>query len=403
MNASVETEHRSGARSAPRILAVVPGAFCFGLQNAELALFGELSRRMPCHFLNTRWTDGEFDRRLDALGIARSSTWLGMFSRKLDWRNLRMTAECLMKLPVAWRDFRRLYRSFRPDIIFVANHHEIILLLPLLLPIRRKVVCHMHDPPPAIAFQKASAAIWRRAVGGFLFVSDSARERMAALVPLTPGDAVVHNGVAVSNVAPGPRAARFSREFGWPDDAVIFGITGQIGAHKGHDDFIDAAALLRDRTPPARFVIGGRGTAVEMARLSAAIASRSLGDIVRFCGWLPAARDFYEAIDVLVLPSRHDEGFGLVIAEAGERGLPAIATASGGAVEIVEDGVTGLVVAKRTPHDLAAAMLCLAGDEVARREMGRRARLRVAMHFDLATQAKRVAVWLAKHAADAPA
>jgi glycosyltransferase involved in cell wall biosynthesis len=389
--------------SGPRILAVVPGPFCFGLQNAELALFAELSRVMPCHFLNTRWSDGEFDRRLDALGIPRSSTWLGMFSRKLDWRNVRMTAECLMKLPVAWRDFARLYRSFRPDIVWLANHHEIILLWPLLLPIRGKVVCHMHDPPPAIPFQKASAALWRRAVGRFLFISDSARQRMAALVAPTPRDAVIHNGVAAAEAAPGPRTLRFCEDFGWPDDVVIFGVTGQLGSHKGHDDFIEAAALMRERAPLARFVIGGRGSADERSRLAARVRRRELDDIVGFCRWLPEARDFYEAIDVLVLPSRHDEGFGLVLAEAGARGVPAVATRSGGAVEIVEDNVTGLLVGKQAPQELAAAMLRLATDEAARRAMGRRARQRIATHFDLATQADRVAVWLERCAADARA
>ena len=394
---------RSPSPPPPRILAIVPGAFCFGLQNAELALFAELSRRMPCHFLNSRWTDGEFDRRLDALGIPRSSTWLGMFSRKLDWRNVKMTAECLLKLPLAWRDFVRLYRTFRPDIVYFANHHEIVLLLPLLLPIRRKVVCHMHDPPPAIPFQKASAVVWGRAVGRFLFVSQSARERMAALVPPAMDDAVIHNGIAVSDEAHGERSPRLARQFGWPDDAVIFGVTGQIGAHKGHDDFIAAAGLLHDRAPQARFVIGGRGAPEEEERLTAAIHASGLADIVRLSGWLPSSGDFYEAIDVLVLPSRHDEGFGLVIAEAGERGVPAIATRSGGAVEVVEDGVTGTIVARQSPRELAGAMLRLASDKEMRREMGRCARLRVSANFNLTRQADRVAAWLATCPADAAA
>lgn len=387
----------------PRILAVVPSAFCFGLQNAELALFAELHTRMPCHFLTSRWSDGEFDRRLDALNIVRSSTWLGMFSRRLDARNLRMTAECLARLPLAWRDFLRLYRAFRPDIVYVANHHEIILLLPLLLFMPHKVVCHMHDPPPAIAFQKASAAIWRRAVGRFLFVSDSARGRMAALVTLTEKDSVIHNGVAVAADSPPSRSARFEALFGWPVDAVIFGVTGQVGAHKGHEDFIAAAALLHERLPFARFVIGGRGSADEMSRLAGMVVACRLGEAVRFCGWLPEPRDFYEAIDVLVLPSQHDEGFGLVIAEAAERGVPAIATRSGGAVEIVDDGNTGLLVAKQSPVELAEAMLRLARDAALRCDMGRRARARVTAEFNLSTQAERVAAWLMAVAADAAA
>src|SRR6185503_3761078 len=96
-----------------RVLAIVPSGFCFGLQNLTLSFFGRLPSWVKPHFLNTRWTDGEFARRLEALNIPHSSTWLGMFSRKLDRENLRMTSECLIKLPTTWLDFLKLWRSFR--------------------------------------------------------------------------------------------------------------------------------------------------------------------------------------------------------------------------------------------------------------------------------------------------
>lgn len=387
-------------QTLPRVLVVVPSAFCFGLQHAELALFSALRGRVQCHFLTTRWSDGEFARRLDELELPHSATWLGMFSRRLDWRNLKMTAHCLLKLPLAWLDFARLCRSFRPDIVYVANHHEVLLLLPLLAARRGKVVCHMHDPPPPIPFQKWSAALWRRSVGRFLFVSENVRARIAALTPLAPHDAVIHNGVAVTPEEPAARTARFTSQFGWPADAVVFGVTGQIAAHKGHGDFIAAAALARTACTQARFVIGGRGPQKEVARLESLIAAHGLGDVVCFGGWLPDARAFYEAIDVLVLPSRHDEGFGLVVTEAGERGVPAIATRSGGVVEIVEDGETGLLVAKAAPQELAAAIQRLAGDADLRRAMGDRARARIKARFDLQTQARRVADWMLNADAD---
>lgn len=378
-----------------RVLAIVPGAFCFGLQNMELALFSRLRQRMQCHFLNTRWTDGEFDRRLDELGIPHSSAWLGMFSRRLDWRNLRMTAECLWRLPGAWRDFIRLYRSFRPDLIYVANHHEIILLLPLLFWLRRSVVCHMHDPPPAIGFQKLSAWFWRKSVARFIFISHSARERMAAIAPLDSADPVIHNGVPIAPVAwPRQRTDRFRRQFGWPGNAVVFGIAGQINAYKGHEDLIEALTIARASDPAVKLVIGGRGDDYYVARLHQLIAARNLGDTVAFCGWLPDIGEFYAAVDVIILASRYEEGFGLVIAEAGERGLPAIATRSGGATEVVIGGEMGFVVDKQAPRQLAEAMLRLSGDADLRATMGRRARERVAAVFDLTIQADRMAVCL---------
>lgn len=199
-----------------RVLAIVPAPQCFGLQNLTLSFFSRVPFWVQSHFLNTRWTNGEFDRRLDALGIAHSSTWLGMFSRKLDRSNLAMTVECLLKLPIAYRDFLQLYRSFRPDVIYLANYHEVILLAPLLFWFRRKVVCHMHDPPPAIAFQKFSFFIWRRVVGRFLFISRDVRMRTARLGSLRAGDLVVHNGVEIAPLRlPRCRSSRFCEMFGW--------------------------------------------------------------------------------------------------------------------------------------------------------------------------------------------
>jgi glycosyltransferase involved in cell wall biosynthesis len=378
------------AKRELKILALVPSGFCFGLQNLTLSFFALRPPEVRVHFLNTFWTDGEFNRRLDALGIQHSSAWIGMFSRKLDRDNIRMTIECLIKLPGAWWEFLRLYRRLRPDLIYVANHHEIILFWPLLLGLRRKVVCHMHDPPPPGAFQRASFWLWRRAVGRFLFISYSAQQRLGALGAFAPDDVVIHNGVAIAPLAlPLQRSDRFRSMFNWPADAVIVGMTGQINPDKGHDDLLEAAVAVQERAPQVRFVIGGRGPQIYIGRLRQRIAARGLQDCVALSGWLERSTDFYEAIDIAMLASRHEEGFGLVLAEAGERGIPGIATASGGAAEVIADGVTGFVLPKENPQALANAIVRLAGDEVVRTAMGVAARERVGKHFNLNDQARR--------------
>lgn len=246
----------------------------------------------------------------------------------------------------------------------------------------------MHDPPPAIAFQKFSAWFWRRGVGRFLFVSHDARDRMAALVPLDADDVVIENGVSIAPLnLPRCRDDRFVRRFGWPAQTVVFGISGQIAPHKGHDDLIAALATAHASNPAIRLVIGGRGDGAYVAHLQDRIAALNLNDAVQFCGWQADAGDFYAGIDVLVLASRHEEGFGLVVAEAGERAVPAIVTRSGGVVGVVEEGVTALIVATQAPADMAAAMLTFAGDPAMRATMGRRARARVIAKFDIARQA----------------
>jgi glycosyltransferase involved in cell wall biosynthesis len=367
-------------RRSLRILAIVPSCFCFGLQDLTLAFFAQLPPGIYSHFLGTRWTDGEFDRRLDGLGIPHSATWLGMFSRRVDSRNLRMTLECLRKLPIAWRDLLQQWRSFRPDVIYLANYHEVILLSPVLFWLRRRVVCHMHDPPPPNGFQRFSFFIWRRTIGRFLFVSESVRQRMAKLGRLKPGDAVIHNGVRIGQLDwPRRRTNRFREQFNWPDEVVIFGITGQINVNKGHHEFLLAAAEAVRKNARFRFVVGGRGEEIFVAEL------KRKAD----------ASEFYGGIDVLILASRHDEGFGLVVAEAGERGIPVIATRSGGAVEVVVDGETGILVPKQNPSALGSAMARLGNDGDLRIAMGERARDHISRHFDLEKQVDKFTDFLA--------
>jgi glycosyltransferase involved in cell wall biosynthesis len=375
-----------------RVLALVPSPVCYGLQNLTLAFFGNAPSWVSSHFLTTYWTDGEFDRRLDALGIPHTGAWMGMFSRKLDSTNLAMTWACLKRLPSAWREFLRLHHSFRPHVVYFANHHEIILFAPIVFWMRRKVVCHMHDPPPAISFQRFSFAVWSRAVRRFLFVSDDVRKRTGQLGRLRERDAVIYNGVKVSPLAlPRSRSDRFCRQFDWPEDSVVFGMTGQMIASKGHEDFIEAAAFAHQSNANARFLIGGRGSSEYGNRLKTMVSSRGLEDVVSFCGWLGQASDFYEGIDAIVLASRHDEGFGLVLAEAAERGVPAIATASGGAVGIVVDGETGFLVNKQSPQQMANAMVRMADDPALRAELALGARWRIEHHFDVLKQSERFA------------
>ena len=373
-----------------RVLAIVPSGFCFGLQHLTLAFFGNSKATLDAHFLTTRWSDGEFVRQLDRMGLLHSATWLGMYSRRLDWTNLRMTLECLFRLPVAWVDFLRLIRSFRPDIVYFANHHEIILLLPLLFFIRPSVVCHMHDPSPPITFQKWSFFFWRRAIRRFFFISENVRGRLSLLGRLDEKDVVIYNGVAIRPIEGYARkTTRFCDLFNWPHDSVIFGITGQLSPHKGHEDFILAAALACRDQAHLRFVIGGRGPDAFFLKLSGQIKALGLSEKVGFCGWLQSAQMFYEGIDALVLASRHDEGFGLVIAEAGERGLPVIATRSGGAVEVIIEGETGVIVEKGDVHAMGAAISRLGCDASLRRKLGQAARANVVSHFNLETQSRR--------------
>ena len=218
---------------------------------------------------------------------------------------------------------------------------------------------------------------------------------MAALGPTNQNDPVIWNGVEIRELTlPRKRTSRFCHQFGWPEDSIIVGLTGQMTPTKGHDDFIAAAAQIATANPRARFVIGGKPLEPFHSTLQARIARENLSGVVRFLGWSDKVSDFLEGIDFFVLASRHDEGFGLVLAEAGERGLACVATRSGGATEIIIDQETGILVPKRDVDAMSSAIQKLIQDDALRGDMGRRGRARVVEFFNLDRQSEKIESFL---------
>jgi len=127
--------------------------------------------------------------------------------------------------------------------------------------------------------------------------------------------------------------------------------------YKGHDELFDLWPALLDRQPGARLLVVGDGT--DRARLESRVESLGLSRVIAFAGRVSDEElgRLYDGCRFLVMPSR-DEGFGLVFLEAMRAGRPCIG-AQGAAAEIIEHGVTGLVVDPGRAGDLAASVLRL--------------------------------------------
>ncbi len=108
------------------------------------------------------------------------------------------------------------------------------------------------------------------------------------------------------------------------------------------------------------------------------VADLGLGDRVRFCGPIPHSETLqrFVANDLLVNPS-FSESLGMTVLEAMASGLPVIATRTGGVVETVVDGTTGLLVSPGDVHGLAEAILRLIRDDHLRASMGQAGSTRV--------------------------
>lgn len=166
---------------------------------------------------------------------------------------------------------------------------------------------------------------------------------------------------------------------------LVVGIAGELREHKGQEDFLRAAHLVSARFTDVDFVIAGEDQSARReyrARLERLTAELELQTRVHFTGWLEDVTSLLPALDIFVSSSRV-EPFGLVMVEAMAVGLPVVATATGGAREIVEDGRTGKLVPVGDVEKLAEAIYSLLTNEREREGMGALGLERARRHFSL--------------------
>ncbi len=197
-------------------------------------------------------------------------------------------------------------------------------------------------------------------------------ELLAAGVARRDRFTVIPPGVALP---PGVDRGDARIALGLSSDGPVVLFVGRLTAVKRLDRLLEAFAEVRDRVPDAVLVVAGEGDLTDEVRLVAA----TLGDSVRLVGWQSDVARLYASADLVVISS-DNEGMPVTLLEAAMAGVPGVTTDVGSAAEVVEHGVTGLVV----PPDagvLSAALVELLLDAERRSVMGRAAAERAAERF----------------------
>lgn len=196
----------------------------------------------------------------------------------------------------------------------------------------------------------------------------------------------VSNGIETDRFHPGDASA-LRTTLGVLPSQTLVGIVCRLDVWKGVDVFLDAAAQVARDRPDVRFVVAG-GPVIGLEQyantLRAQASARGLDSVLTWTDWTYGPADMPEvhrAIDILVLASSQPEPFGLVVVEAMASGRPVIATAHGGPCELVEDGVTGVLVTPGDADALASAIRALVDDHDRARAMGVAGRLRAQSHY----------------------
>jgi glycosyltransferase involved in cell wall biosynthesis len=294
--------------------------------------------------------------------------------------------------------------AIRSDVDLVAA-----LRLRRLVAVERPHVIHFHtsrahamspwlpgNPARAIATRRMDyplhAGLWtnllyNRSVTAVVAISEEVRRRLLAAGVRAERIHVIHSAVEPPAGLPGAVGRAAARQRFGIDDELAIGVVAALERRKGHDVLFRALArLAKPGGLHVRCLVCGDGS--ERAALERLARDLGIASAVEFLGEQRQVADVLAALDVFVMPSRH-EGLGVAILEAMAMGLPVVASAVGGIPEAVAAGRTGLLVQPEDPDALAEAISALGRDREHACRMGSAGRDRVLAEFSMSAMASR--------------
>jgi glycosyltransferase involved in cell wall biosynthesis len=292
-------------------------------------------------------------------------------------------------LPAYERRLREVLSAIGPDVLHT-NGFKAHIVGARASRLGRGLVWHMHE---YVGRRPMTRTLVRRYAGRASVIianSDSVavdvREIAGAAVPVR----VIHNAVDLGRFSPAGPVIDLDARCGLepaPAGTVRVGLVATFSRWKGHETFLRAVAALPPALPARGYVVGGalydtdgsQHSAEELRRLAADLG---LTGRVGFAGFVDGVDGVMRALDVVVHASTAPEPFGLVIAEAMACGRAVITSGTGGASELVRDGVDAITHRPGDPADLASGIERLATDAPLRARLGRAARETAERRFD---------------------
>ena len=272
-----------------------------------------------------------------------------------------------MDLSAAWH-LSRAIKQLQPDIIHAHDPHG-IAMAALALSMSTQL-----SKPPLVASRRvdfhlrgSALSRWKhRQVDCFICASEAIRQMLLGDGVPSQRAVTVLEGIDLARVAAATPAS-LHEELWLPHGSPIVGNVAALVPHKGQKHLIEAAALVVQQVPDARFVIAGEGEL--RPALEQQIRHLGLEKHVFLAGFRPDILPVHKAFDLFVMSSV-TEGLGTSVLDAMACGRPVVGTTVGGIPEVIQDGSTGILVPPRDHPAMAAAIVKLLKDDALRARMG---------------------------------
>ncbi len=373
--------------SIPRIVLLASSAGGYGGENALLS-----TARLHARTYQVDVVVPEQGQLVEALRRKQVSTHV-MPVAVLDRRYFHPLRIFFYKAFAVYSSVRLLFlfRRLKPAVVHTNN----VLILPGAIAarvLRIPHVWHIREIIEAHHLHPSLWKIWRWFILTFsvrvICVSKAVSEQFGENKKVV----IVHDGVDTELFRPTTKRTSSRRK----DKPITFGIVGRLEhRRKGQDLFIEAAIIALKKRSDLEFVIVGHereGMEDEEQKLQDIVASYGHEKKILFRGFVPPEQmpSLMNELDVIVLCSKQPEGLAIVLLEAMACGKPVISFAEGGPLDVVQDGVNGLLVPPRDIEKLAEAMLRLASDGKLRARLGEAGRKTVEERFRSGLTADRV-------------
>lgn len=169
-----------------------------------------------------------------------------------------------------------------------------------------------------------------------------------------------------------------------PNKPFIVGYAGRIIDNKGIFELLDAIRMIHINTDDIRLVICGDGKPADIERMNQYINQYQMAEYVQYVGFQKDMNQWYRSIHCLVAPSKVQEAFGLVLCEAMYCKVPVITSTSGAQAEIIEKGISGILIDTVNSESISEAIQGLMKNDAVRASIIEEGYTRVESTFTIA-------------------
>ena len=326
-----------------KILVFAGAAYTFGAERITLQVISGLAQNgYQLKVLVSHWNDGSFIKELQKIeGVTYDTINLGW----LYLTNFKWSFHSVRTMPGGLNKFLKIKKKFEPDYYYTTSYRPIILLKPFIA--SNTFIYNVQDPPTEskrdMFFIKMANSKVKYYTACSNYIGNELKKINGKVAKKVK---VVHN----SGFYTGLEKNEITNA------EPIFGIVGQILPRKGHEDILEAMAIIKkEKNILIKLLIVGSGEQIFEYNLKKYIAENNLIEQVQWKG--KVSTNIYKGIDVLLVPSRNNEPMALVLFEAGYSSVPVITTTTGGSSEIIKNNYNGFVIPPNNPQMLAQQML----------------------------------------------